>query len=431
MEETDEVREMALPLEEVADLGPLTDRIGDARCVLLGEASHGTHEFYTWRAALTRRLIEERGFSFVAVEGDWPDCWRVNRSVTLADDSPQDPWQALDSYRRWPTWMWANVETAHFCRWLRGHNAGLPYGRRVGFYGLDVYSLWESLRSILLYLHEYHPDYVETALDAYRCFEPCHEDPQAYARSVRLVPEGCEREVVMLLARVRQAVPADSADPAESLNVWQNAEVAAAADRYYRSMVSGGAESWNVRDTHMADTLDRLLHFHGADARAVVWAHNTHIGDARATTMARGGMVSLGQLARERHGPDGVVLVGFATARGEVVASPRWGATSEVMPVPSPPPDTVEGLLSGPGGDLDRSLFVFADRPGARWLATWRGHRAIGVVYDPTRERRNYVPSKMGDRYDALCWLARTSPLQPLHLEREGRGELETVPTGV
>ncbi|MDP9867060.1 MULTISPECIES: erythromycin esterase family protein [Streptosporangium] len=432
MEETDEIRGMALPLEEEADLDPLMDRIGDARCVLAGEASHGTHEFHIWRAALTRRLVEERGFSFVAVEGDWPDCWQVHRSVTLADGSPEDPTRALDAYRRWPTWMWANAETAHFCRWLRERNALRPTGERVGFYGLDVYSLWDSLRSVVLYLHEYHPDYVETALEAYRCFEPCGEDPQTYVRSLRLVPEGCERETVELLCRVRHSLPAEAADPVERLNIWQNAEVAAAADRYYRSMISGGAEAWNVRDIHMADTLDRLLHFHGDGAKAVVWAHNTHIGDARATDMARGGIVNLGRLVRERHGADGVVLVGSATAHGEVVAAPRWGAPMEVMPVPPPPPDTLEGLLGGAGtGPEHRALFVFADRPDARWLRARLGHRAIGVVYDPVREWRNYVPSTMGDRYDALCWIARTSALRPLHLEREGRGELETLPTGV
>ncbi len=432
MNQTDEVREMALPLEETADLDPLMNRIGDARCVLVGEASHGTHEFYAWRAALTRRLIRERGFSFVAVEGDWPDCWQVHRSVTLTADSPEDPLDVLNSYRRWPTWMWANLETAHFCRWLREHNRGLPYGGRAGCHGLDVYSLWESLRAIVLYLHAHHPGYVRTALEAYRCFEPYQEDPQAYAYGLRLVPGSCEKEVVTLLSRLRQPAPGDFADPAEGLNLRQNAEVVAAAEHYYRIMIGGGAESWNVRDTHMADTLDRLLDFYGDGARAVVWAHNTHIGDARATDMARGGLINLGQLARERYGANDVVLVGFATAYGEVVASPRWGAPMEIMPVPPPPSGTLERLLCAQETDLDHTaLFVFSDRPDASWLTARLGHRAIGVVYDPVGERRNYVPTTMGERYDALCWLTRTSALQPLHMEREARGELETLPTGV
>ncbi|MBC6466604.1 erythromycin esterase family protein [Actinomadura alba] len=422
---------MALQLEYNDDLDPLLNRIGDARCVLVGEADHGTHEYYAWRAALTRRLIAERGFSFVGVEGDWPDCRQINRCVTLADGAPDDPREVLDRFRRWPTWMWANAEVVHFCEWLRDHNAALPPDRRAGFYGLDVYSLWESLRAIILYLIEHRPDYVETALEACRCFETYGEDPQAYARGTRLAPEGCSQEVLDLLTRLREeAAPAHTDDPAEVLDLRQNAEVTAGAEEYYRAMVGDGPESWNGRDIHMADTLDRLLAFHGADARAVVWAHNTHVGDARATPMARHGLVNLGQLARERHGRDRVVLVGFAGGHGEVVAAPRWGAPMEVMPVPPPRPDSLEALLDKT--ELGRALFIFSDQPDAAWLRAERGHRAIGVVYDPYLDHhRNWVPTRLGERYDALCWLHRTTPIRPLHLDAARRGELETFPAGV
>jgi erythromycin esterase-like protein len=431
MDETDEIRGMALQLEYDADLDPLLNRIGDARCVLVGEASHGTHEYYAWRAALTRRLITEHGFSFVGVEGDWPDCWQVHRCVTLADGAPEDPREVLDSFRRWPTWMWANIEVVNFCQWLRDHNAGQPPERRAGFYGLDVYSLWESLRAIILYLVEHQPDYVETALDAYRCFEPYGEDPQAYARGTRLAPEGCSAEVMELLTRLRdEAAPAHTDDPAEVLNARQNAEVTAGAEQYYRTMVGGGPESWNGRDTHMADTLDRLLEFHGEDSRAVVWAHNSHVGDARATPMVGYGLISLGQLVRERHGRDRVVLVGFAGGHGEVVAAPRWGAPMEIMKVPPPRPDSVEKLIEKAG--LDRNLFIFSDQADADWLGTERGHRAIGVVYDPDLDRhRNFVPTRLGERYDALCWFHRTTPIRPLHMDAARRGEMETLPAGV
>lgn len=436
-----EIREMALPLEYEADLDPLLDRIENARCVLIGEASHGTHEYYAWRAALTRRLITEHGFSFVAVEGDWPACWDVHRCVTLAPGAPDDPRGVLDGFRRWPTWMWANRETVNFCRWLREHNAGLSYEQRVGWYGLDVYSLWESLRAIIAYLSEHQPEYVYRALDAYNCFEPYGEDLQAYARDVRLVPGGCADDVVTLLTRLRERAPSSDSDPSgsgdqsERLDARQNAEVAAGAERYYRSMLTGGAESWNVRDVHMADSLDRLLEFHGADARAVVWAHNTHVGDARATDMAAAGMVNLGQLARERHGATegddtaGVFVLGFAGGHGEVIAGPMWGAPMQTMPVPAPQPASVEGFIEDTG--LARALFVFADRADAEWLTARRGHRAIGVVYDPDRDRRNYVPTRLGGRYDALGWFSRTSALEPLHLEAARRGELETFPVGV
>ncbi|MCW2904723.1 MAG: Erythromycin esterase [Streptosporangiaceae bacterium] len=427
-DDVDEIRGMALQLEYEADLDPLLNRIGDARCVLIGEASHGTHDYYAWRAALTRRLISERGFSFVGVEGDWPDCWQLNRCVTLADGAPEDPREVLTRFRRWPTWMWANIEVVNFCQWLRDHNAGLPPERRTGFYGLDVYSLWESLRAIILYLVEHRPEYVETALEAYRCFEPYGEDPQAYARGTRLVPEGCSGEVLSLLNELRGAVePVHTDDPAELFNARQNAEVTAGAEQYYRAMIGGGPESWNGRDTHMADTLDRLMDFYGADARAVVWAHIPHVGDARATNMARYGMTNLGQLTRDRYGRDHVVLVGFAGGHGEVVAAPRWGAPMEIMPVPRPRPDSVEALLAET--HLDHAQFIFSDQPDAGWLRTERGHRAIGVVYDPDRDhQRNYVPTRLGDRYDALGWFARTSAVRPLHLEAARRGEMETLP---
>ncbi|GAA4090605.1 erythromycin esterase family protein [Actinomadura miaoliensis] len=427
MPDIDDVTRLALPIEEETDLDPVLDRIGDARCVLLGEASHGTHEYYAWRAALTRRLIVERGFSFVAVEGDWPDCWRVHRSVTGAPGADGDPYAALDAYRRWPTWMWANHETVAFCRWLRGHNAALPPERRAGFYGLDVYSLWDSLRAVMLHLAEHRPEYLATAREAYRCFEPYGDDPRAYAR---LVPEDCADEVLALLTRLRRPAGGGRAvDPAEQLNARQNAEVAAGAERYYRAMIGGGERSWNVRDTHMADTLDRLLEFHGPRSRAVVWAHNTHVGDARGTDMGRAGLVNIGRLARDRHGAAGTVLVGFAGGHGEVVAAPRWGAPMEVMRVPPPRSDSVEALLSGTG--LHRALFVFSDELDARWLTATRTQRAIGVVYDPDHELGNYVPTRLGERYDVLCWFARTSALDPLHLEASRRGELETLPTGV
>ncbi|TDB86617.1 erythromycin esterase family protein [Actinomadura sp. 7K534] len=432
----DDVLGAVLPLEVEEDLDPLMDRIGDARVVLIGEASHGTHEYYAWRAALTRRLIAERGFSFVAVEGDWPDCRRVGRSVTLAPGSPRDPRDVLDAYERWPTWIWANEETAKFCRWLRDRNADLPPGERAGFYGLDVYSLWESLRAVVDHVAEHRPEHLEAALDAYSCFEPHGEDPREYGWNTALVPEGCRDEVLALLTGLRgPAEPGDTRDPAELFDARQNAEVAAGAERYYRAMLDGGPESWNIRDVHMADTLGRLMEFHGGTppdgaGKAVVWAHNTHVGDARGSDMAEAGMVSLGQLARDRHGRDETVVVGFAGGPGEVVAAPRWGGPMEVVHAPAPAPGSLEALLAE--SELHRGLFIVPPEPDKpHFLTDTLGHRAIGVVYDPDRDRRQYVPTRLADRYDALCWFRATSELTPLHLEAAGRGELETLPSGV
>src|SRR4051794_14499261 len=331
----DEVAAVARPLRDAADLDVLLDRVGGARVVMVGEASHGTHEFYTWRAELTRRLITERGFSFVAVEGDWPDCERVDAAVRGVPGAPEDPRAALLSYDRWPTWMWANEEVADFTRWLRAQNMGRAPDDRVGFHGLDVYSLWESLREILVWLREHDPDQVPAALAAYRCFEPYAEDPNAYAWATRFVASACEDQVVRMLVQLR----------GRDLGVWQNAEVVAGAEHYYRAMVKGGSRSWNVRDRHMDATLARLLDHYGDGSRAVVWAHNTHVGDSRGTDQARHGEVTIGELARERYGADQVVLVGFGSHHGTVVAGDAWGAPMEVMGVPAGRPGSVEDIM--------------------------------------------------------------------------------------
>ncbi len=430
----EDVRALARPLDTARDLDPLLERIGDARVVLVGEASHGTSEYYRWRAALTRRLIEEKGFGAVAVEGDWPDCYRVHCSVTAA--TAEQPRSALAAFRRWPTWMWANEEVAEFAGWLREHNSGRPEGRRVGFYGLDVYSLHDSLRAVRDYLREHEPEQLEAALSAMRCFEPYGEDPQSYAMATRVVPESCEDEVVRLLVALRRRAAGDEADDdtatddSAAFAARQNAEVAAGAERYYRAMVRGGATSWNVRDQHMADTLDRLLGHHGTGARAVVWEHNTHIGDARATSMAAAGMHNVGQLLRERHGEDDVVLVGAGSHRGSVVAGDSWGAPMRVAPVPPAREGSAENLLHEAG--LSRALFVHPSpdrQPG--WLSQHLDHRAIGVVYHPESERYgNYVPSVLGRRYDAFLWFDRAEALHPLHDDAAG-GELEAFPSGV
>ena len=427
--------DLALPLQDDADLDPLLDRIGDARFVLVGEASHGTHEFYDWRARVTRRLIEEKGFSFVAVEGDWPDCYAVSCCVTGAPPAPSDPREVLESFDRWPTWMWANREVLDFTRWLREHNLARPEDERVGFYGLDVYSLWESLRAVLGYLREHRPDEVDAAMQAWRCFEPYAEDPQSYARATRLVPTDCELEVVSMLSDILQRDPSTPEGGRDArFAAEQNARAAVGAEAYYRAMVQGGPDSWNVRDVHMADTLDRLVRHHEQVAgdepvKAVVWEHNTHIGDARFTDMTDAGLVNVGQLVRERRGEDDTVLVGFASHHGSVIAAEAWGRATRRMKVPPARSGTTEAMLHDELGQ-DTALFVFPDEP-AGWLAEERGHRAIGVVYRPRAERwGNYVPTTIGRRYDALLWFDESTALDPLHGADPHGGEMETWPYG-
>jgi erythromycin esterase len=429
----DDVRALARPLRDPGDLDPLLERVGDARVVLLGEASHGTHEYYAWRTAITRRLVEELGFSFVAVEGDWPDCHRVHCAVTLAAPS-LEPQEVLRGYERWPTWMWANEEVADLAGWLRRSNAERPPEERVGFHGLDVYSLWDSLRAILGYLRDHEPAAVGAALEAFRCFEPYAEDPQEYARATALVPASCEAAVVHVLRTLREAPPAGDEGAAMDATfvAEQNARVAAGAEAYYRAMVRGGPESWNVRDTHMADTLDRLLEHYdgrGRPARAVVWEHNTHVGDARFTDMGDAGMVNVGQLARERHGEDDVVIVGFGSHHGSVIAGDSWGAPEQRMPLPPARGGSVEALLHDAVPDATALFVVPPAAPD--WLVRERPHRAVGVVYRPHAERwGNYVPTVLGRRYDAFCWFDESRALSPLAGTHAVGHELETFPSG-
>jgi erythromycin esterase-like protein len=422
-----QLRSLAQPLSRPADLDPLVERLADARLVLLGEASHGTHEFYRWRAELSRRLIRTRGFTWIGVEGDWPDCWRIDRWVRGLRDEELDARQLLAGFQRWPTWMWANHEVADFLDWLRRWNRSRPAPARVGFYGLDVYSLWDSLREILAWLDVHAPEAVGSALRAWHCFVPFHEDPHRYAWSTRLVPESCEADVVGLLVEVRRRTREATDD--DAFAAAQNAEVAAGAEEYYRVMVRGDRTSWNVRDRHMAATIRRIDRHLGPGARGLVWAHNTHVGDARATDMAAAGLVNVGQLVREEHGPGDVALVGFAAHRGEVLAAPGWGEPEVGFPLPIARPGSHEDLLHR---ELGRpALLVFPTDRSGPWLTERRGHRAVGVVYTPHRESGNYVPTVMGDRYDALLWFERTGALRALHHEPPPREpELETEPSG-
>ncbi len=427
----DAVEALARPLTDAASLDPILDLVGDARYVLIGEASHGTSDFYTWRARLSQRLIAEKGFSFVSVEGDWPDAYRVNRYVKGYLDSGAEARDVLASFDRWPTWMWANWEVTAFVRWLRAHNDRLPPEQRVGFYGLDVYSLWESMRAIMDYLEETDPEAAQTAREAYLCFEPYGQDVQRYAWATAMVPTTCEDEVVQLLAELRRGIPEYPGDAEAKFNAEQNAWVMVNAERYYRAMVRSNADSWNIRDQHMADVLDRLMQYHGPRAKGIVWEHNTHVGDARATDMAGAGMVNVGQLARERHSNDGVVLVGFGTYRGSVIAGNSWGAPMEVMPVPEARRDSWEALLHAASAEDKFLILPLALENGAFLMP--RGHRAIGVVYDPKQERfGNYVPTVLPNRYDAFLFIDESEALHPLHLAPYDTEEPpETYPWGV
>ena len=432
LSEHEMVQQVAHPLETSADLDPLLDRIGDARFVLMGEATHGTSEYYLWRVRLSRRLIEEKGFSFVAVEGDWPDCYRINRYVKNYDGAGKNIYDVLNTFERWLTWMWANWEVAAFAEWLRQHNRDVPEEQKVGFYGLDVYSLWESLAEVTQYLEKSSPEDLETAYRAYSCFQPYEEDVYAYARATRMVPTSCEDEVIALLQEMRRKALAAryDGDREAAFNAEQNALVAVGAENYYRTMVRGDSESWNIRDKHMTDTLDRLVAHHGSSSKAIVWEHNTHIGDARATPMASAGIFNVGQLVRERQRVDDVLLLGFGSHRGTVIAGQYWGADMESMPVPPAQSGSWEDIFHRALGE-DSMLIFSESRQANEWFRKVRGHRAIGVVYNPPGSFGSFVPTSLSQRYDAFIYLEETEALHPLRIEPVTDKPPETYPWGV
>jgi len=415
-----------LPLRGSRDLDQLVNAIGDARFVLLGEASHGTHEYYTWRAAITKRLISEKGFSFIAVEGDWPDCYRINRFIKGFSDAGKDTFQVLKKFDRWPSWMWANWEIAALVDWLRDYNKKIQ--RKVGFYGLDVYSLWESMEVMVEYLRKEDPEAATLAVKALKCFEPYGEEGHNYAKAVLNMSARCSEEVISLLTSVRRRAPGYDHDPEASLNAEMNARVIARAEEYYRSMVSFREKSWNIRDSHMADTLTAIMDFHGPKGKVIVWEHNTHVGDARFTDMKDDGLWNVGQLVREQHGDQGVFITGFAAYQGTVIAGRYWGAEMEKMRVPSAIKGSAEQILHAQSA-TDR--IILFNEPGVHAeLDQWLGHRAIGVVYHPESERGNYVPTLLPSRYDAILYFDRTTALHPMHIKPDGGKTPETYPFG-
>lgn len=408
------IRKVSVKLNHADDLDKIVQDIGDADYVLLGEASHGTSEFYTLRADLSQRLIREKDFSFIAVEGDWPACYTLNRFVKHDPGAADHARDALRDFNRWPTWMWANREVMDLAQWLRDHNKHNPRDKRIGFYGLDVYSLWESMDEILTHLEKTESPELETARKAFACFDPHGRDPQNYGVAAAFLSESCEDEVVKLLTDLQARRKSDADDSEAALSDELNALVAVNAERYYRSMVRGGPDSWNVRDRHMAEALNRIKAYHGKGAKAIVWEHNTHIGDARATDMAADGMVNVGQLVREEQGKDRVYAVGFGTYQGTVIASDQWSGDIQSMVVPEAQPNSWEELMHRAGA-YDQIVIFDRDKPLFHEIL---GHRAIGVVYNPRYERRgNYVPSVMDQRYDAFIFVDETKALDPLKQE--------------
>ena len=425
------VRRHAEPLPPLDDLGfgAMFDRFADARVVLLGEASHGTSEFYRARAAITRRLIEHHGFNIVAVEADWPDAAHIDRFVRGGQRQPYP----ADSFERFPRWMWRNEEMAAFVRWMKGWNDGTE--DKIEFRGLDVYSLGQSISAVLDYLDKADPDEAALARKRYGCLTPWHEEPAMYGRMALLSKRhGCEEAVVKQLQDLLDnRLNYLGHDSDAFFEAEQNARIVRAAEQYYRVMYRSSVDSWNLRDRHMFDTLKRLLEHRGAGAKAVVWAHNSHIGDASATMMGWQGEFNIGELCRGHFGRE-AALIGFSTDRGTVACASDWDGPMEVKSVCPSREDSWE------------RVFLDAARPAS--LTDWRSpgrqdlcralndtrlERAIGVIYRPETERQShYFEAVLADQLDAMVWFEETNAVTPLdHDVGAGGAADDTFPFGL
>lgn len=433
------VQREALWFEPTSDgLAPIVESIGDARLVLIGEATHGTHEFYGARAELTKALIERKRFNLIAVEADWPDAYRVNRWVQHAA-AETGAVAALDDFTRFPRWMWRNRDVVAFVEWLRAHNQSRQPSSRVGFYGLDLYSLHTSIDAVLAYLRKIDPDAATRARYRYGCLEDFGEDPQAYGYAAAIgLSRSCEDDVVAQLVELRRRA-ADYAGrdgrvaADEYFFAEQNARLVRNAEEYYRAMFGGRVESWNLRDTHMMETLEALLthvRYTSGEARAVIWAHNSHLGDARATDMGAMGELNLGQLARQAYG-EAAFLIGFTTHSGTVTAASNWDEPAQRRRVRPSMAGSYERLFHDAG--MDRLLLQLREGQAREALSAPRLERAIGVIYRPDSERvSHYFRARLSDQFDAVLHIDDTSALEPLERWAHDEADLpETYPTGI
>lgn len=403
--------ELGSPAEPAAVMEHLSQKAGDRSLVLLGESSHGTHEFYTERDKISRHLIENHGFSFIAVEGDWASLWQVNRYVKNKPGAQRSAREALLELQRWPTWMWANEEIVALVEWLREWNDQRPMAERVGFYGMDVYAPWDAADWIIdfaaNYLNESEQRRVGQKLARFRRHP---DDVQGYVQSYF---QRRAETLVHLRALNRLLQSATQAPDYKIFAARQSTYVVMGAHQHFMGMATGGADSWNARVRHMQETVARLMEHYGEDSRGIVWAHNTHIGDARATSMVERGEINIGQLAREQWGPSEVFSVGFATYRGTVLAGREWGGPRQQMQIPPGIPGSLEAALQShfPQG----ALLQLGPETAAAEAFDLIPHRAIGVIYHPEREQGNYVPTRPAARYDALIFIPETQSLRPLH----------------
>ena len=432
------VRQAAHPLRgQATDYDPLLERIGDAQFVLIGEASHGTHDFYYERAEITKRLIQDKGFAAVAVEADWPDAYRINRYVRGTSSDPT-ALEALGAFYRFPTWMWRNTEVLRFTQWLREYNAAHP-NNQAGFYGLDLYSLYGSMAAVLSYLEQVDPEAAQRARHRYACFENFGEDSQSYGYAANFnLHESCQEAVITQLIELQQQAAAYAQQEGripedEFFYAEQNARLVKNSEAYYRTMFQGRVASWNLRDRHMAETLDQLVAHLSRNSstppKVVVWAHNSHLGDARATEMGEIGELNVGQLVRQTY-QDKAVLIGFSTYTGTVTAASTWDGPVQMKRVHPALPDSYETLFHE--AKLPRFLLHLHDSDElAQALNQPRLERAIGVVYSPESERiSHYFQAHLSSQFDVMIHIDSSRAVEPLdRIQPPGPEAPETYPS--
>lgn len=422
------INDVAKPLSvENADYSSLMEEIGDSRFVLLGEASHGTHEFYQARIDITKQLIEQKGFMAIAIEGDWPDAYRIHRYLQGKGDE-NDFQQALLDFQRFPTWMWRNTTIPPFLKWLRIHNDQLPPKDKIGFYGLDLYSLYSSMRAVITYLSQIDPEAAKRAQARYACFDHTKHDPQQYGYLTNLgIKKPCIHEAIETLLELqhhaldylhRDGVASED----EYFFATQNARLVKNAENYYRSMFSDHVSSWNIRDQHMTETLnvlaDHLENRHQRPAKIIIWAHNSHVGDARATEMGSQGEVNIGQLIREQHDAD-VYSIGFSTYDGTVTAASEWDAPAECKLINPGCDGSYEALFH----EIKYDNFILSLRQHQQlehYLQLPRLQRAIGVIYRPETERMShYFFTRLPYQFDSIIHFDHTRAVKPLDINPE------------
>jgi erythromycin esterase len=411
----DHIKQNSRQLLHSGNLDPLVDAAANARLVLLGEASHGTHEYYIWRDSISRRLIAEKGFNFIAVEGDFASLYELNRYVKDLPGAASSAREVLRNLDRWPTWMWGNKEVEGLAEWLRELNKGLSPGKKVGFYGMDVYDEWKSKEALLDFLRENNPAVYNQVAEYYSCFTPYIGDSWAYAQAVQRGQPDCAgqtSQVVQILTESREMF--NDISDYDYFYVLQNAIVKKNAEKFYRkSMTRRDQSSWNSRANHMHETVNRLLALYGEGSKGIVWAHNTHIGDARFTEMYHHGQQNIGELSRVQWGPENIFSVGFTTYRGRVKAAMQWGDRMREMPIAPAQRNSAEHLMQQTGNTSFYLIFDDNDRTHPEFIKPM-GHRAVGVVFNPANEPRQYVNTILPLRYDAFIFFKETRALNPI-----------------